>query len=163
MTMNAQITGLKDLSAVMKKLPLKVTNKHARRGLRQGAAKIRDDIKRTAPMRPSTPDGKRRRPGGLRRNVFVKGRRSKRGLVKAGVFMRTQGEPDGPKNASYWRFVEYGFRHKFGKHVPAQPFVAVTARRNFKNVVRIVLREIDEGIRDELTAGPKSALGRSLR
>jgi HK97 gp10 family phage protein len=154
------VEGFKEIEKMMRRLPASVSKKHARRATRQGIALVRDHIKQNAPIRDKADktyrDGRKRpKPGRLRRLVRIRSRRGKRGYLKFSLFYPvpegTQG--DNPKNAFYWRFVEFGT-----KYIPANPFIQRAVDRNFPRIVRKVITETNKGLREELAkAGVKRA------
>ena len=138
-----ELKGAEELRRAMEKLGPQLTKKHLRRAIRQGISLVRDTIKLTAPQRE--PDGMKPRPGRLSRLVRVKPRRGKRGYLKVSLIYPTEGEPDDAKNASHWRFIEFGTRH-----VVANPYITRAAISNFRRILRHVIRETDRGIKVEL-------------
>ena len=150
MAVEFEIQGVRRLRRQLDRLPVRVTKKHARRAISQGAALVRERTRLLAPIKT----------GKLRRNIVSRARRGTRGAARASVQVRvgprTQGREfsgkfmagDGrsnPKDAYYWRFLEYGT-----KHIAPRPFVRPAAEQMFRPVVRHVVREIDRGIATEL-------------
>lgn len=146
-----QLEGVDELIKFMKKAGPKLNGKHLRRATRQGAAMLRNEIRARAPSRT----------GRLMKNVVSLGRRSKRTYVKASVtvrvaqasqkrsvtgrFKRGNRGRDDPKDAFYWRFLEYGT-----KNMPAQPFIRPAAEAMFPKITRHVIQETNRGLREEL-------------
>lgn len=155
-----KVDGIEEIEKMLRRLPASVSKKHMRRATRQGISLIRNHIKANAPVRAKADktyrDGRKRpKPGRLRRLVRIRSRRGKRGYLKFSLFYPvpddTQG--DNPKNAFYWRFVEFGT-----KFISANPFIQRAVDRNFGAVVRKVITETNKGLREELAkAGVKKA------
>jgi HK97 gp10 family phage protein len=144
--LRVRLEGVDELKKVLAQLPASVRKKHLRRAVRQGIALIRDDIKNTAPIRAKVAGEKARaRPGRLRRLVRIKQRRPKRGYLKASLFYPTEGNPSDPKNASHWRYVEFGTKN----HAP-NPYIARAVLRQFPRVIKKVIGETNRGAREEL-------------
>lgn len=146
-----KIEGADELLKMLKRVPANVGKKHMRRAIRQGITLVRQTIKATAPVRSSAGQrGVRRgqtqsRPGRLRRLVRVRARRGKRGYLKVSLFYPTEGTSDNPKNAFYWRFVEFGTINQ-----PANPYIQRAVDINFQAILAQVIRETNAGIREEL-------------
>ena len=152
MAVEMQLTNLGNLQQVLDTVPRKVKNKHVRQATLEGAKQVRDYIKLTAPVRDGSSTAyrkgsKRPPPGRLRRLVRARRRRGKRTYEKSVVFYPTEGPGNDPKNAFYWRFVEFGTRH-----MAPIPFVSVAADTMFRPVVNTVIRRINTGIRNEMAA-----------
>lgn len=147
--LTVKLEGVDELQRALKRLPVSLRKKHLRRATRQGIALIRNDIKATAPQRPSSPRFKDRpKPGRLKRLIRILPRRPRRGYLKISLFypvLRELGTTNDPKNAFYWRFVEFGTKHQ-----PANPFVQRAADRNFRRVLTKVIAETNRGVRGEL-------------
>ena len=148
----AKLDGVKEIQKMLKRLPASVSKKHMRRATRQGIALIRDHIKANAPVRVNEnktyrKGRKRPKPGRLRRLIRIRQRRGKRGYLKVSLFYPTPEGTEGnnPKNAFYWRFVEFGT-----KFISANPFIQRAVDRNFQSVVRKVITETNKGLREEL-------------
>jgi len=146
-----QLRNLGNLQDVLKKVPRKVANKHVRQATVEGARRVRDYIKVTAPVRDGSVTAYRKKqqrppPGRLRRLVKAKTRRGKRGYQKASVYYPTAGAGNDPKNAFYWRFLEFGT-----KHMPPIPFVSVAADTMFRPVVNHIIKRINTGVRAEMS------------
>ena len=144
-----KLEGAAALRELLKQLPPAVGKKHMRRAIRQGIALVRNEIKTTAPVRTKVKQrGKgatRARPGRLRRLVRIKARRGKRGYLKVSLLYPTEGDANNPKNAFYWRFVEEGTRFMPGVH-----YIQRAADSNFQAIVRKVITETSNGVREEI-------------
>ncbi len=147
-----KIEGVDEVRKLMKRLPASVSKKHMRRAIRQGIALVRNHIKANAPVRTTEnktyrKGRKRPRPGRLRRLIRIRPRRGKRGYMKVSLFYPVPEGSEGndPKNAFYWRFVEFGT-----KRITANPFIQRAVDRNFSGVVRKVINETNRGLREEL-------------
>jgi HK97 gp10 family phage protein len=130
------VEGLGDVQRLLKQLPPRMRSKHVRKATRQAIALVRNDIKARAPVGEL---------GRLVKLVRIRPRRGKRGYQKASLEYRTEGSAGDPKNAFFWRFLEFGT-----KHIPAQPFVFPAADRQFKRVVRKVQDAVRVGVREEV-------------
>jgi len=146
-----ELEGATEVVKMLKALPPSVGKKHMRRAIRQGIILVRTTIKATAPQRSSAKSRgvrkgqKQTRPGRLRRLVRVKARRGKRGYLKVSLMYPTEGTSDNPKNAFYWRFVEFGTRIQ-----QANPYIQRAVDLNFQGILRHVINETNKGLREEL-------------
>ncbi len=136
-------TDISRLSNAFEKLPRNVRKKTLRRTTRQGASVIRDDIKKTAPVR--TPDGKKPRPGRLRRLIRVKPRRGGRTWLKVSLIYPRGTSRDDPKAAFYWRFLEFGT-----KKMQAKRYIFKSGRRNFKRVLGRMAKGVEDQVAKEI-------------
>jgi len=149
-TADVKLRGFDDVERLLKQLEPKMRSKHLRRGVRQAISVVRDDIKRTAPIRSSPPLIQKRgekppKPGRLRRLVRVRARRGKRGYLKVSLIYPTSENPNDNKNAAHWRFVEFGT-----KHVRANPYIFRSVKRQFRRVLRKLTDSIRVGVREEI-------------
>lgn len=68
--------------------------------------------------------------GKLKSNERVVAKYAKtRGVITARVVVNTRGKADNPKNAFYWKFVEFGHKTRPGPHqreIPGRKFVQAT-------------------------------------
>ncbi len=65
--------------------------------------------------------------GNILRNLGVRAKYVKsRGIVAAKVIVNTRGKKGDPKNAFYWRFVEFGHKSRSGGNVAGVEFVQNT-------------------------------------
>jgi len=109
----------RDLAAALREFTELVARSVVRSALRQIAKTIRDAIADAAP----------KRTGKLDDNIAVStSYAAARGVIKARVIVRTIGKAIDPRNAFYWRFVEFGHKTRPGKRgsqheVPAHSFV----------------------------------------
>ena len=146
-----RLEGADEVVKMLKLLPPSVGKKHMRRAIRQGIVLVRTTIKATAPQRSAAGSRgvrkgqKQTRPGRLRRLVRVKARRGKRGYLKVSLQYPTEGASDNPKNAFYWRFVEFGTRFH-----PANPYIQRAVDINFQGIIRHVINETNKGLREEV-------------
>lgn len=110
----------RDLVAALREFTDTVARKVVRQALRKIASTIRDAIAAAAP----------KLTGKLAENIAVTTAFSAaRGIVKSRVIVRTEGKASDPRNAFYWRFVNFGHLTRPGKSgaqhfVPGQPFVS---------------------------------------
>lgn len=156
MAVEMSLENLGNLQEVLRIVPRKVANKHVRQATVEGARKVRDFIKRTAPVRDGSSTAyrkgsKRPPPGRLRKLVKAKTRRGKRGYQKASVFYPTEGKGNDPKNAFYWRYLEFGTRH-----MAPIPFVSVAADTMFRPTVNHIIKRINTGVRAEMSAAKRN-------
>lgn len=147
-----KLEGADEVIKMLKQVPATVGKKHMRRAIRQGIVLVRTTIKATAPQRSTTgakrgvrKGQKQTRPGRLRRLVRVRARRGKRGYLKVSLFYPTEGTSDNPKNAFYWRFVEFGTINQ-----PANPYIQRAVDINFQGILRHVINETNKGLREEI-------------
>lgn len=107
------LSDLKLLEQDLKLLTKVEQRRSIKKGLRKGANLLRDEVKKRVPVKT----------GKLKKNI-VSGQRGNmagvyiRGTNKEGTNSDTTMKADDPKNAFYWRLVEYGTSHS-----PAQPFI----------------------------------------
>ncbi len=157
--LEVKLKGFDSVERLLNQLPVKMRNKHLRRATNQAIAVVRNDIKSTAPVRGGDSRSYRRgqkrpKPGRLRRLVRSKARRGKKGYLKASLFYPTPVGTSGndPKNAFYWRFVEFGT-----KHMPARHFIDRSVKRTFKRVLRKYVDNVRVGVREEIRKAGRGA------
>lgn len=111
--MEVQLRGLEEVKREMAQLEPRI-QKNLMAGANFAVAReIRDDAKQNAP----------RAFGTLEDNIIAKRRRGRKGQSRASVFVQTEGKRGDPKNAFYWRFVEFGHVLKDGSWVPGEQFL----------------------------------------
>jgi HK97 gp10 family phage protein len=95
------LPGARDLIAELKEFKEDVARRMVRKVLRDIGEFMLTRLRANAPIRT----------GKLRLNLDVVTRwKSRSGVMQAKVIVRTQGKAGDPRNAFYWRFVEYGWR-----------------------------------------------------
>lgn len=118
------IRGLRELQDAMRQLPAKVDRDLLNDGLLKGAALVRDDARRRAPLLSHADPRRLRgtlqraiqairvRPEGYTATVLVRVRQLTKGQIRS--FKRRQGRgrgrgaQDNPRDPFYWPFVEFG-------------------------------------------------------
>lgn len=118
MASSVQITGLRELGEVLKKLPKEIASKNGgplRAALFQGAKVIRDEARVRAPVRTSKLSPKREAkqpPGTLKRNIVATRDRdpARSGQTENYVIRPKTGKNRKTGDAYYWRWVELGHR-----------------------------------------------------
>lgn len=103
-----QTRGFDHARAVLRMLPDRIQNNV----LRGSVAAIAKDTSAEMQVRAPVDEGV------LVENIVHERRRGRRAVVKASVMIRTEGKEGSPRNAFYWRFLEYGTRF-----IHAMPFV----------------------------------------
>ena len=160
-----------DFDGLIKKirqLPPRVGNNAGRRSLRRGANVIKDAAVSKAKMfdRPETPNPiyknievasagvrRERRAGGPMVRIGVAGgAKSGRNTVQKNTKKNREAGIAGQEYKLYhWRFLEFGFVHRSGVHVPPQPFMrpAMTEKASaaFAAVVAALPKEIDKDLK----------------
>lgn len=121
------IEGLQALMDKLRELPANVQKSVLRTAIFRGSQAVRDVAIRNLEANGSV------NTGDLRRSI--KARRS-RGTPTEVVAKVDVGE-------FYGRFVEKGFLHKGGKHIPAKPFLVPALKETEKDVIDIVLKGIE--------------------
>ena len=119
--LEVKLEGAEELERLLRQLPVRMRKKHLRRAIRRGIVLVRDQIKTTAPV--GVGPGKVRH-GRLRRLVRIKARRGKRGYLKVSLIYPTEGAEGDPKNAFFWRFVEFGTKFKPIQRLRCQGFAS---------------------------------------
>lgn len=117
MSATIQLHGGKELAEALKHLPDRVVGNVMRRAVANGANKMRDEVRRRAPIfnLDEVRYGGPHEPGLLLKSIIARTRRQRnRNQVVAAVFIL--------KEAFYWRFIEYGTRHAVAK-----PFIRPAA------------------------------------
>lgn len=100
--LDAQMVGQRDLIAELRALKENVAIRVTKRGTRLVAEYLERLVKANVPKGGT---------GKLRFNMFVRAQyKKKRGVVRTIFGVHTQGKADDPRNAFYWRFVEWGHR-----------------------------------------------------
>jgi HK97 gp10 family phage protein len=157
--MRVQVTGLDELRQMFDVLPDTMRRKFFRRALRKGARQLAAAIAQAAPIR-TEPGEKRtargaRGPGYLKRNITVRGLRSRNGAPAFGVTLARDawygqivesghGPPRrGRRRRGGLRRLEYG-----GRSTPPTPFIRPTVVREGPRTVQLVI----DTLRQELTA-----------
>lgn len=93
--------------------------------------------------------------GKLRFNLGVKTRFVKRrSVVAAHVFVNTRGKADNPRNAFYWRFVEFGHKTRPSKKgngkgqrdIPGQEFVTKTMLASQAQVAQMFFDDLQKSL-----------------
>ena len=139
-----ELKGFDDVERLMKQLPIKMRRKHLRRATNQSIRIVRDEIKKRAP----------RDTGRLKRNIKSRGRRGKRGYLKASIFIQSGGRTGGgakgafrtdKNDAFYWIFLERGT-----KHIKARGFIRKSVDRKFRPVLRKFVDVVRAGVREEI-------------
>jgi HK97 gp10 family phage protein len=99
---DVQMVGQRDLIAELRRLKENVAIRVTKRGTRLVAEYLERLVKANVPKGGT---------GKLRFNMFVRAQyKKKRGVVRTIFGVHTQGKADNPKNAFYWRFVEFGHK-----------------------------------------------------
>lgn len=137
MAQTIKIEGMDDLTLKLKSFPGNVQKKALVSGLRKAAWVIARDARRRAP----------KLTGKLRRNILVRKLKRDKKNVTVQVFVRQKGDKDGPKNAFYWTYIEFGKSNQ-----AAKPFLRPAFEANKTSVVAdlpkflapAVQREIDK-------------------
>jgi HK97 gp10 family phage protein len=100
------VPGIRDLIAELKALNENVARRTVRKVIREAGEYILRRLKANAPVFT----------GKLRFNLDVVTKwKSRSGIMVAKVRVSTQGKAENPRNAFYWRFVEFG--HRIGSRV----------------------------------------------
>ena len=90
--------GLEQTVRNMRKLEPRIQKNILRGATRAVASEVKKNAKALAPVDS----------GNLKKNIISKSRRGKRYVVRASVVVNSEGKRGDPKNAFYWRFLEYG-------------------------------------------------------
>ncbi len=148
-----KIEGANELIRSLKRLPINLRKKHLRRAVRQGAALVRNEVRRNAPTdtgrlrRNIKSRSKRGTRSTLRAVVTVNVARRKQGRELTGKFMSTGNRSANvaPNDAYYWRFLERGT-----SKMNARPFIRPAADAKFREVVNHVIRETQRGVDEDI-------------
>jgi HK97 gp10 family phage protein len=147
--LHVKVDGLKELHAAMKELPKAAEGRVLRNALNAGARIIQKDARERAPILAEP--RKDREPGRLRRNiVFLRDRASKFAQsVVIGVRASSRRKESDPKNAFYWRFIEFGWTTKSGQHIPARPFLRPAFEAKKHAALAAIKEKMIEGLSKE--------------
>lgn len=144
------VQGIKELDTALKTLPKGMRKNYLRKALRRGGAIVRDKVKSKAPVGQG-PTAKGLKHGRLKRLVRTKARRGGRTYVKVSVFYpKTDARQTGiagrknPRDAFYWKFVEFGTRF-----FPAQPYIRPVVDSSRAQVLRVSIQAVNEGVQKE--------------
>ena len=112
-----------DLSGALQDFRDDVAVKIVRASLRRLAKEEQQTLAAAAPV----DSGHSKTTGRLQDNITFGTRLALgRGIVKSFVLVRTVGDRNNPRNAFYWRFVEYGHATRNGGKVAANDFIRRT-------------------------------------
>lgn len=128
MVETVKIKGLKELSQKMKQLPKELRGKTLNFAVRKGATIIRDEAANRAPERT----------GVLKRSIVIRKRKVLNASNEAAQAVLVKKNAKSGGDPFYWRFVEFGFKSRGGKHIAANPFM----RRAFESRKFAVVEEI---------------------
>lgn len=134
------MTGAEQARQVLRALPREVKERVLRAATTEIADEARDDVVRHAPVDE----------GRLIGNII--GSRAGR-AVKASVSIRAEGKTDSPRNAFYWRFLEFGTRK-----MAAHPFIRPVFDRLAATIESTIARFLPARVERELRR-----LGRQFR
>lgn len=136
------LTGFKELAEKLKQLPKKVAKNGLRRAVSSGAAIVRNDARKRAPVAT----------GEMKRDIMMKREKDKQGgsttgavysvYVRSGKKSRLAGKKrDVERDSFYWKFVEFGT-----KDMPAQPFMRPAFEANKDEAVAAIGKTLNEAI-----------------
>ena len=150
--LKVEITGFKELSRRLKKLPEKIERKVLGQAANAGAAVVRKSARKRVPVKT----------GFLKKNIMS---RKKRGKFKGEVTYMVGPSAD----AFYGQFIESGFiatgpkkagvtvreargraRKKGNKHYPAHPFLRPAFDGNRKQIIEAMRKRLAKGIDKEI-------------
>ena len=148
-----EIKGLRELDYNLKQLPLKIQKKVLRQAVRAGATVIRKEARKNIKGLPE-------KTGTLRKSISIA--KSRESIPHNPIFTI------GPSNKGwYGHLIEYGFTatgpkkkgltyrdsraraHKFGKHVPAKPWLRPAFDTTVKKVIQQMGKRLGIGIERE--------------
>lgn len=149
--------GARDLIAELKELKEDIRYRTVRAAIRDAGAFVLTKLRANTPVDT----------GKLRDNLRVLTRwKSRRGIMQAKVLVNTQGKAKDPKNAFYWRFVEFGHRvgtrktgylRKFDRpgssrpegvgHVEAEKFILKTLQETQQAVTQRFFTHLENALR----------------
>lgn len=122
-----QITGLKELDRALQELAWPASRRALRKGMRQGANIVRDEVRNKAPVRT----------GNLKRSIRTRERREENGWMRFAVEVR--------RRAFYGRFLEYGT-----SKMTAKPFIRPAASEKADVAVEHMRDALAEAIEIEM-------------
>lgn len=151
--MEASLVGHRDLIAELRALKENIAVRVSKKATKLVAEYFERLVRANAPVFT----------GKLRFNLFVRAAYVRaRGVIKAILGVRTQGKADNPRNAFYWRFVEWGHKtrplnvKKLGlraarraggqRMVPAQHFALNAWLSGQTRAQAIFFREIEKAL-----------------
>lgn len=132
-----KLHGMRELKKELRKLEPRMAKNILRGSVRAIAAEIRDEARANAPVET----------GNLKRNIISKGRRGRRGSIRASVIAREEGKRGDKKNAFYWRFVEFGHFDRGGNQIPGRPFITEAYESMRGRIVQTMRRYAQKRIR----------------
>ncbi|WFF40397.1 hypothetical protein EVC62_02155 [Salinicola endophyticus] len=128
---------LPDLEAELQLLSKAESERVLRQGARAGAGVFRDEARRRA----------KKRTGKLAKNIVSDTAKvTSRTKATAGVKVREEGKASNPRNAFYWRFIEYGT-----STIPAAPFIRPSFDAKQEEAARAAFAKLNESIDRVLT------------
>lgn len=143
------LTGFKELAEKLKQLPTKVAKNGLRRAVSSGAAIVRNDARKRAPVDT----------GEMKRDIMMKREKDKQGggttgatysvFVRSGKKSRLAGKKRNVERDSYyWKFVEFGTAK-----APAQPFMRPAFEANKNEAVAAIGKALNEAIQTAAREG----------
>ncbi|CDH08107.1 conserved hypothetical protein [Xenorhabdus bovienii str. oregonense] len=139
-------SGLQDIAKDLEALSKAENNKVLRQATYAAASVLRDEARVKAP----------KRTGKLSRNIVASNRKGRHGDVLAGVYVRgsnakgTNSDPkmkkNDPRNAYYWRFLEYGT----SKLAP-KPFARPAFDAKSDEAAKFALKRLNQAIDEVLS------------
>ena len=145
------LTGFKELAEALKKLGPKVAKNGLRRATSAGAAIVRNDARKRAPVDT----------GEMKRDIMMKREKDVRGgdttgavytvFVRSGKKSRLAGKARNVERDSYyWKFVEFGTAK-----MPARPFLRPAFEANKEAAVEAIGKSLDETIQAAAREGAR--------
>lgn len=129
---DVQITGLKELDAALQELAWPAARRALRKGMRQGANVVRDEVRDKAPIDT----------GLLKRSIRTRERKDENGWMQVAVEVR--------RRAFYGKFFEYGT-----SKMAAKPFIRPAASNNTDAAVGRMRDALAEAIEIEMQRARK--------
>lgn len=128
---------LPDLEAELRLLEKAEGERVLRQGARAGAGVFRDEARRRV----------KKRTGKLAKNIISDTAKvDSRTRATAGVRVREEGKASNPRNAFYWKFIEYGT-----SSIPAAPFIRPAFETKQEEAARAVFVKCNQAIDKVLT------------
>ena len=127
------LRGVKEVKRELAKLPPRMQKNIMRGAVTQVARGVRDDAKADVPVGS----------GNLKKNIIAKTRRGTKFVMRASVIVREEGKRGDPKNAFYWRFVEFGHFDRSGSvFIPGRHFITNAYEKARGQVDRFMARYV---------------------
>jgi HK97 gp10 family phage protein len=149
------IAGLKELAAALHELPIAMARKQMAGPVSKGAALIRDEARRLAPVYHGEVSEGHPPPGTLKKAIVMKRERADTKAevvarfivaVRSGKKFQHVGKKGTNLDAYYWKFVEFGT-----SKMAARPFLRPAFEQEKGRALEVIVAGLRRGLEDEAT------------